>query len=177
MNFDWTGWTRLVEEITFGPSFLLIPKPFNEDQLCASHCSGSWDTVVKEVPSLIWLIFWLREKASKQQASRYTGCHMVICTVENGLPRWFRDKESAHQCRKCRRPRFNPWVGKILEEERQPTPVFLPGESHGRRSLAGCSPRDCKESDVTEQVSSHTSSPRSKTAGTGALLFFTEWSR
>ena len=100
MNFDWTGWTRLVEEITFGPSFLLIPKPFNEDQLCASHCSGSWDTVVKEVPSLIWLIFWLREKASKQQASRYTGCHMVICTVENGLPRWFRDKESAHQCRK-----------------------------------------------------------------------------
>ena len=30
------------------------------------------------------------------------------------------------------------------------TPVFLPGESHGQRSLAGYSPRACKESDATE---------------------------
>ena len=29
----------------------------------------------------------------------------------------------------------------------QPTPVFLPGESHGRRSLVGYSPWDCKESE------------------------------
>ena len=32
----------------------------------------------------------------------------------------------------------------------QPTPAFLPGESHGQRSLAGCSPRGRKESDTTE---------------------------
>ena len=32
----------------------------------------------------------------------------------------------------------------------KPTPVFLPGESHGHRSLAGYSPWVCKESDVTE---------------------------
>ena len=32
----------------------------------------------------------------------------------------------------------------------QPTPVFLPGESHRQRSLVGCSPRDCQESDTTE---------------------------
>ena len=33
--------------------------------------------------------------------------------------------------------RFDPWVGKILwRRARQPTPVFLPGESHGQRSLA-----------------------------------------
>ena len=32
----------------------------------------------------------------------------------------------------------------------QPTPVFLPGESHGQRSLAGYNPWDCKESDMTE---------------------------
>ena len=32
----------------------------------------------------------------------------------------------------------------------QPTPVFLPGESHGQRSLAGCSPQGLKESDATE---------------------------
>ena len=32
----------------------------------------------------------------------------------------------------------------------QPTPVFLPGESHGQRSLAGYSPKRNKESDMTE---------------------------
>ena len=31
----------------------------------------------------------------------------------------------------------------------QPTPVFLPGESHGQRSLVGCSPLGHKESDIT----------------------------
>ena len=31
-----------------------------------------------------------------------------------------------------------------------PTPVLLPGKSHGRRSLVGCSPWGCKESDTTE---------------------------
>ena len=31
-----------------------------------------------------------------------------------------------------------------------PTPILLPGESHGWRSLVGCSPWDCKESDTTE---------------------------
>ena len=36
---------------------------------------------------------------------------------------------------------FNPWVGKIpWRRVWQATPVFLPGESHGQRSLAGCSP-------------------------------------
>jgi len=51
------------------------------------------------------------------------------------------------------RPRFNPWVGKILwRREWLPTPVFLPGESHGQRSLVGYSPRGCKESDTTEQL-------------------------
>ena len=32
----------------------------------------------------------------------------------------------------------------------QPSPVFLPGESHGQRSLVGCSPWRCTESDTTE---------------------------
>ena len=39
-----------------------------------------------------------------------------------------------------------------LEKEWQPTPVFLPGESHGWRSLAGYSPWGCKKSDTTERV-------------------------
>ena len=46
---------------------------------------------------------------------------------------------------------FDPWVRKIpWSRAWQPTPVFLPGESHGQRSLAGYSPWGHKESDVTE---------------------------
>ena len=33
-----------------------------------------------------------------------------------------------------------------------PTPVFLPGESHGQRSLEGWSPQRCRESDTTERL-------------------------
>ena len=41
----------------------------------------------------------------------------------------------------CRRPGFDPWVSKIpWRREWQPTPVFLPGESHGQKSLVGYSP-------------------------------------
>ena len=39
----------------------------------------------------------------------------------------------------------------------QPTPVPLPGKSHGRRSLVGCSPWDRKESDTTERLHFHLS--------------------
>ena len=46
----------------------------------------------------------------------------------------------------CRKFRFDPWVRKIpWRRKRQPTPVFLPGESNGRRSLVGYSPWDCTE--------------------------------
>ena len=45
------------------------------------------------------------------------------------------------KCRSYKRHGFNPWVRKIPRRRAwQPTPVFLPGESHGQRSLAGCSP-------------------------------------
>ena len=37
----------------------------------------------------------------------------------------------------------------------QPTPVFLPGESHGQRSLVGYSPRGRKELDTTERLHFH----------------------
>ena len=48
---------------------------------------------------------------------------------------------------------WDPWVGKILWRTAwQLTPVSLPGESHGRRSLTGYSPWDHKELDTTEHV-------------------------
>ena len=38
----------------------------------------------------------------------------------------------------------------LLQEGMATTPIFLPGESHGERSLVGYSPQGCKESDMTE---------------------------
>ena len=47
---------------------------------------------------------------------------------------------------------FDPWVGKIpWRRAWQPTSVFLPGESHGQRSLAGYSPWGRTESYTTER--------------------------
>ena len=51
--------------------------------------------------------------------------HLSILMKARELPWWFSGKESACQCRRCR---FDP------------TPVLLPGEPHGQRSLEGCSP-------------------------------------
>ena len=77
-------------------------------------------------------------------------------------------KELACQCRGCKKLGFNPWVEKIpWSRAWQPTPVFLPGEFHGQRSLAGYSPWSCKELDLTEQLAlsvvrlSHHSPPHS----------------
>ena len=46
---------------------------------------------------------------------------------------------------------FDPWVRKIPWKRKwQPTPVFLPGQSHGQRILEGYGPYGGKESDMTE---------------------------
>ena len=51
---------------------------------------------------------------------------------------------------------FDPWVRKISWRRKwQPTPVFLPGESHGQRSLAGYSPWRHEESGMTERLSTN----------------------
>ena len=48
---------------------------------------------------------------------------------------------------------FDPWVRKIpWRRTWQPIPVFLPGESHGQRSLTGYSPCGLKESHMTERL-------------------------
>ena len=72
------------------------------------------------------------------------------CVV--GFPGGTSGKEPACQCRRLKRHRFDPWVGKIQPRRRawQPTPVFFPGESHGQRSLEGYSQWDRRESDLTE---------------------------
>ena len=43
----------------------------------------------------------------------------------------------------------------LLKKELEPSPVFLPGKSHGQRSLVGYSSQGHKDSDMTEQLSKH----------------------
>jgi len=63
-------------------------------------------------------------------------CHPFL-----GFPGGVSGKKPASQCRRHKRLRFDPWVGKIpWRRAWQPTLVFLPEESHGQRSLAGYSP-------------------------------------
>ena len=58
----------------------------------------------------------------------------------------------------CRRRGFDPWLGKIpCRRKWQPTLVFLPGKSHGQRSLVGYSPWGLKESDTTEWLNGNSS--------------------
>ena len=67
-------------------------------------------------------------------------CYFCSHMHTNVLPGSASGKEPIFQCLGRKRQGFNPWVGKILwRRVRQPTPVFLPGESHEQRSLAGYS--------------------------------------
>ena len=65
----------------------------------------------------------------------------VLALYLSGLPGWRGGKELACQCRTHERCGFYPWAGKIpWRRGWQLTPLFLPGECHGGRSLAGYSP-------------------------------------
>ena len=70
---------------------------------------------------------------------------------KKGFPDGASGKEPACQSRGQRRQGFDPWVRNTpWRRAWQPTPVFLPGESHGQRSLVGYSLWGHKESDMTE---------------------------
>ena len=80
--------------------------------------------------------------------SPFSLCAFSLAVRTGELPRWL--PEPSCQCRRHKRHGINPYVGKIpWRRAWQPIPVFLPGESHGQRSLMGYS-WGCKESDTTE---------------------------
>ena len=67
-----------------------------------------------------------------------------------GLPQWLSGKESACNAGAAGDVGSIPGQEDPLQESMTTTPVFLPGESHGQRSLVGYSPWGCKESDMTK---------------------------
>ena len=107
-------------------------------------------------PGMIY--FWILLSCLLQLSLFWFLKHSLIC-----FPGGASDKEPSCQCRRCRRPRFDPSVGKILwRREWQPTPVFLPEESHGQRSLVGYSPWCHKESDTTERLNNSSNNIENK---------------
>ena len=82
----------------------------------------------------------------------YRYCYHIFPSF-TWLPRRYSGKQSACQCRRRKRHEFDPWVRRIPWSRKwQTAPVFLPGKSHGQRSLGGYSPWGCKESDMTEHT-------------------------
>ena len=70
---------------------------------------------------------------------------LTITNKRGGFPGDTSGKEPACHLRRSKRLGFDPWVGKIpWRRAWQPTPVFLPGESHGQGSLVGYVPQDCR---------------------------------
>ena len=91
----------------------------------------------------------------KPSAPFHSGCYCFsdfncpLCAFIGGPS----GKESSCQCRRRKRHGFDPWVGKILWNRKwQPTPAFLPGESHGQRSLSSYCLLGCKVLDTTAQL-------------------------
>ena len=70
-----------------------------------------------------------------------------MCRKDCGLPCRLSGKEYACNAGDVR---LISGLERSLEEGRQPTSVFLPGESRGQRSLAGYNPWGCKKSNMTE---------------------------
>ena len=69
---------------------------------------------------------------------RHSKVFHLLSAMIKGFPGGSVSEDPACQ---CRRPRFDPWVEKILWRRKwQPTVEFLPGKSHGQRSRAGHSP-------------------------------------
>ena len=68
--------------------------------------------------------------------------------LSKGFPGCGHAKEPTCQCRRPKGQGFKPWEDPL--EEEMTTQVFLPGKSHGQRSMAVYSPLGRKESDMTE---------------------------
>ena len=81
------------------------------------------------------------ESALRMRWPKYWSFSFSISPSRGGKMGFSGGSDDKRICLQCRRPGFNPWVRKMpWRREWLPTTVFLPGESHGQRSLAGYSP-------------------------------------
>ena len=91
----------------------------------------------------------------------------------SGFPGGTRSEEPAYQSRRQKRCRFDLWVRKTSWRRKWlPTPVLLPGEFHGQRSLVGYSSCSHKESDTAERLThKNHRSPQQDASGSSGPRF------
>ena len=133
-------------------------KGLTEFWFLATNAGWQQDLPKSQARNLAFIMYFLGKMMSliSAQGSWRWFAILSYSRISVGLPWWLTGKEFTCQCRRCR---FKPWVRKTPWRRKwQPTPVFLPGESHGQRSLAGYGPQCPEELDITE-VTEH--------AGTG----------
>ena len=102
----------------------------------------------------------LESKEARTAWAERKGEHRSLARVEGrrrqegnmGFPGGVGGKEPACQCRRRKTHVQSLDGGDALEEGMVPTPVLLPGDSHGQRSLAWCSPWGHRESDTAERL-------------------------
>ena len=131
------------------------------NNLDESHITWCWITSLtykdrpENKPLLFWHYLFIRHRILEKKFSKVQGfCHFGALIMKflkrkkayyphRELPGCLSSKESACQ---CKRHGFDPWVSKITSRRKwQPSPVFLPGKSHGQRSLEGYSSWGCKK--------------------------------
>ena len=84
-------------------------------------------------------------------SSTFSEVDFPFISHNKGFPASASGKEPVCQCRRHKRCSFDPWIWKIpWRRAKQPTPVFLPGESQEWRGLVGCRLWGRTESDTTE---------------------------
>ena len=125
-----------------GPMFWKhLPSPIPGWQRDHSALRGLWVREEGEAGAVV------RERKHKESLGCYKKetHHLDGSTgsfyAPQSLPGSASGKEPTCQCRRYKRCRLDPWVREISWRRAwQPTPVFLPGESQGQRSLVGYSP-------------------------------------
>ena len=123
--------------------------------LCLCLCS--WQVTCFPTRSQVAVDF--RKQQCRQQGIKDTGSQCFSKNDNNMVLSWTGrychslpgflggtgGKESTCLCRRCKRRWFDPWVGKIPWRRKwQPTPIFLPGKSHGQRNVVGYCPLGSK---------------------------------
>ena len=132
----------LLEMITCNAQEAMKTAHRSKDRPSADSQQGHEDFILILTKTWIWPTVWVRLK---------------------GFPGDSSGKEFTCQCRKRRRLGFNPWVRKIPWNRKwYPTPVFLPGQLHGQRSLMGYSPCSQKCRIQMKWLSTHLSDVVSK---------------
>ena len=144
---------RSNRERTGHRSPLTLPQKWWKDSVFCWHLQWSRNEVLSPYSPLLLGVCSFEMLSGRKR--KYWACMNIfkIGKPQRGLPWWLSDKGSACQCRRCKRRRLDPWVGKVpCRRIWQQAPALLPGESHGHRSPAGYSLWGCKGSDTTERL-------------------------